>query len=242
MFIKNKKSKMKQKSYVPNGDNEKAAWMINFDEKFPAYATKFGYSDEVVAASHHDRLAFSYGLMMVEAAKTFEHQSVNYKDDIRNGTETNLVTDIPVFTPPANPPIAVAPGIFRRVSKIVNSLKSNALYTEAVGKDLGIIGADYLGKDNPEDIQVKLTAKQTGGTVKLKYTKGDIDGIKLESKRGTETEFTLLDKVTQTTYTDVRAMLVAGVPEIRQYRAWCIVKDKIVGQVSDVVSVTVTPV
>ena len=233
---------MKPTTYLPNGDNEKAAWMINFDEKFPTYATKFGFSNEAIVANHHDRLAFTYGLMMVEAAKTFEHQSVTFKDAIRNGTETNLVIDIPVFTPPANPPLAVAPGIFRRVSKLVTTFKANALYTEAIGQDLGIIGADYLGKDNPDDIQVKLTVKQSGGSVQLKYVKGDLDGIKLESKRGTETEFSLLDKITQTTFTDKRPVLVTGVPEVRQYRAWCIIKDEIVGQVSDVVSVTVTPV
>ena len=230
------------KSYMPHGDKEKEAWMINFDEKFPLYATKFGYAKEVVTATHNDRLAYSYGLMMVEASKTFEHNCVTFKDDQRNGAETNLIIDIPVFTPPANPPLAVAPGIFRRAGKLVNTFKSNALYTDAIGRDLGIIGAEYLGKDNPEDTQTKLTVKQSGGKVQLKYVKGDLDGIKLESKRGTETEFSLLDKITQTAFIDNRPVLVAGVPEVRQYRAWCIIKDEIIGQVSDVVSVTVTPV
>ena len=76
----------------------------------------------------------------------------------------------------------------------------------------------------------------------MKYYKGELDGIKIESKRGAETEFSLLDKITQISFEDDRAMLVAGTPEIRQYRAWPILKDKVVGKVSDVVSITVTPV
>ena len=229
-------------SYMPHGDKEKETWMNNFDGKLPGYATKFGLTKDQLAIVHNDRLAFSYGLLEVEASKTFEHNCVTFKDDIRNGVETNLVSDFPVFVPPDNPPLAVAPGIFRRTGRFVTTLKANAAFTDAIGEDLGIIGADYQGKDNIEDYQTKLTVKQSGGTVQLKYVKGDLDGIKLESKRGTETDFTLLDKITQTTFTDKRPVLVAGVPEVRQYRAWCIIKDEIVGQVSDVVSVTVTPV
>ena len=232
---------MSKKSFMPHGDEAKATWINNEDEKLPGYATKFSIDKKGVDSNHNDRAAFNYALLLVESVKTFEHQCITYKDSIRNGKETNVIMDIPVFVPPANPPIAVMPGIFRRAGKMVKTFKAHVSYTESIGKDMGFIGSEYTGRDNPDDIQTKLTLKETAGKIKIKYVKGGIDSIKLESKRGAETEFTLLDKLSLTTYTDERETLLPGVPEIRQFRAWCIIKDKVVGKVSDTVSITVTP-
>jgi len=234
---------MEQNPYLPNGDVQKELWLANFDEKLSGYVKKFGLDKPTTDSVHNDRLSYSYGMLLVEGAKTFEHNCVTYKDDIKSGGLTNLIIEFPVFTPPIGAPIiAIAPGIFKRIAKLVSTIKSHPAYTEAIGKDLGIIGSENLGKDNIDDIKVKLTVKEAGGKIQLKYAKGELDGIKLEAKRGAETEFSLLDKISLTNFEDNRVMLIAGVPEVRQYRAWPILKDKVVGKVSDVVSITVTPV
>ena len=234
---------MEQNPYLPTGDAAKDVWLGNFDEKLPGYSKKFVFDKPTTDSVHNDRLAFSYSMLLVEGVKTFEHNCVKYKKDIKLGELTNLIIETPVFVAPAGAPlIAVAPGIFKRIAKLVKVIKNHPAYTEAIGKDLGIIGSENLGKDNPNDLKVVLTVKEAGGKIILKYYKGELDGVKIESKRGAEIEFTLLDKITQISYEDDRPMLLTGVPEIRQYRVWPILKDKIVGKVSDVVSITVTPV
>ncbi len=234
---------MEQNPYLPSGDTQKELWLQNFDEKLLGYAKKFGLDKPTTDSVHNDRLSFGYSLLLLEGVKTFEHTCVKFKDAIKVGALTNLIIEMPIFVAPAGmPTVAIAPGIFKRTAKLVKTIKNHPAFTETIGKDLGIIGTENLGKDNPDDIKVKLSAKEAGGSIQLKYLKGEVDGIKLESKRGTETEFTLLDKIAQTTYIDDRKMLVAGTPEVRQYRAWPILKDKVVGKVSDVVSITVTPV
>jgi len=229
---------MAQKFYLPNGDADRGTWMENFNTKLPNYATLLGITKPQTDSVAADTLGFRYGLELVAGAKTFEHQCTTFKTALRDGPASTIALAIPVFVAPANPPAAVAPGIFSRVARLVKTIKANSAYTETIGKDLGIIGADP-GSDVWDDEQPVLTAKVSGGQVQLKYVKGDADGIQLESKRGTETTFTLLDKITKTTYTDTRANLVAGQPEQRQYRAWFIVDDEIVGQVSAVITVVV---
>ncbi len=234
---------MEQNPYLPVGDAQKVLWLENFDEKFPGYSKKFAFDKPTVDSVHNDRLSFSYSMLLLSGVKTYEHTCVKYKDAIKIGALTNLILEIPVFVAPTGAPIvAIAPGIFKRIAKLVTTIKNHPAYTETIGKDLGIIGSENLGKDNPDDLKVKLSVKESGGSIQLKYVKGDLDGVKLESKRGAETDFTLLDKISQTNFTDDRKMLVDGKPEIRQYRAWCLLKDKVVGKVSDVVSITVTPV
>ena len=233
---------MEQNPYLPTGDAQRELWLRNFDEKLPGYATKFKLDKLITDIVHNDRISFSYSVLLVEGVKAFEHNCVKYKKEIKSGALTNLIIEIPVFVAPSGAPlVAIAPGIFKRIAKLVSTIKSHPNYTESIGKDLGIIGSENLGKVNPDELKVVLIVKEAGGKIQLKYKKGQLDGVKIESKRGAETEFSFLDKITQTTYKDDRKMLVDGMPEIRQYRAWPILKDKVVGKVSDVVSITVTP-
>jgi len=229
---------MALKFYLPNGDADRGTWMDNFDTKLLGYATLLGITKSQTDSVTADTLAYRYGLDLIAGGKTFEHQCAAFKTALRNGPESTVVINIPVFTPPANPPAAVAPGIFSRVGKLVKLIKASAAYTETIGKDLGIIGADP-GDGSLDNAQPVLTYSISGGFVQLKYIRGNADGIRLESKRGTETDFSLLDKINKTTYTDTRANLVAGQAEERQYRAWFIKDDEIVGQVSAVITVAV---
>ena len=74
---------------------------------------------------------------------------------------------------------------------------------------------------------------------KLKYIKRNSDGIVLESKRGDESEFTLLEKITKTTYTDKRNNLLHGIPENREYKACYFKNDILTGLASSVISVLI---
>ena len=67
------------------------------------------------------------------------------------------------------------------------------------------------------------------------------DQIELQSKRGAEADFSLLAYDTNSPYLDARVPLVAGQPEVRQYRARWRDDDLPVGDWSDIVQVTARP-
>jgi len=63
-------------------------------------------------------------------------------------------------------------------------------YTDAIGKDCGIIGAELV---TVAAIMKPIFSKsKEGGNVIIKYTKGPATGIQMPSKRGAVAEFRIL--------------------------------------------------
>jgi hypothetical protein len=57
--------------------------------------------------------------------------------------------------------------------------------------------------------------------------------VNIYSRRDGDTDFKLLSRDTHSPYVDNRPMLVAGKPELRQYRAIYVVADQEVSQFND---------
>ena len=65
--------------------------------------------------------------------------------------------------------------------------------------------------------------------------------MNIYSQRDGDTDFKLLSRDTHSPYVDNRPMLVAGKPELRQYRAIFVVADQEVSQFSDDLTVNCAP-
>lgn len=220
--------------YLPDADKDRAAWLKNFSSKFSSYAPILGFTPADVASVASDSVAFAYMLEVIEYFKTETQERTRYKDILKNGPVGAALGAVPEFLPLPPPPPVVAAGVFPRVSSLVKRMKAHPNYTEAIGKDCGLIGPEQtLFKD---EAKPTLDVAKVGGAVVLKYTKGTTGGIHLMSKRGSETEFSLLAVVTKTSYKDTRTNLVANQPETRHYCAWYMKNDQPIGQRSDQVS------
>jgi hypothetical protein len=122
---------------------------------------------------------------------------------------------------------------FRRIAK---KIKASVGYTDAIGKDLGIIGPDVAPIDY-STVKPKLIAVVAANAVTVKFDKGDMEGVKIYCKRGSETHFTFLGTDTHSPYHDNRPKLVADAPEERQYYAFYFQNEYEVGQQSDIITV-----
>jgi hypothetical protein len=112
----------------------------------------------------------------------------------------------------------------------------NANYTQAMAQDLGI--AAPANNFNPGTGKPALTIDfNHGGHPVLHYTRGEFDGVEIWKDTGTG--FTKLERVTQTTYTDNSTLPTAGQAAVWKYKLIFLYKDTVVGQYSDVVSITV---
>ena len=233
---------MALKPYLPVTDGGKNTWIINFDETLGGYATKLSLTKPTTDGVHADRLAINYSMAFVTASQAFEFTCVTTKNTLINGMSAGIIEDYAVFVPPGEtpPPAAVEPGVFRRISALVKTIKANKNYTQAIGEALGIIGSEPItDSDLADTVKTVLKAKIKGDYINIKYLKGSLTGIILECKRGTELVFTLVDKITEVNYVDRRPNLIPGQPETRVYRAWCVIKGEKVGVVSDTISITV---
>jgi hypothetical protein len=120
------------------------------------------------------------------------------------------------------------------IRTFIQTFKHSPAYTEAIGKALGIVGEEHATDFDLSKPLPKVKKTQKG--VEIKYSKSGTDGAFVYCKRGTETDFSRLEKVTQSVYTDARPNLDGAAAEIREYYLVYFVKDEPVGLDSDVVS------
>ena len=226
---------MEHKYYLPYGDEARATWLSTFATEVGALPDAWKILPAQITSLHNDANAFKYDLLMIEAAAKFDKGCTANKNELRDGPVATAALAFPAFTPPAGAPTPVPPGIFVRVALFVAQLKKNDLCTEAIQISLGIQGEEIV--IDFSKMQPTLTLHHEGGHVHISYVRTHAEGIYLFCMRGAETEFTLLATITKTTYNDTRPNLIVGQAEKRQYRAFFMVGDVMVGIESPVFSI-----
>jgi hypothetical protein len=203
---------MAKTDFIPKRDGDLDVYEENFVNKLSIHAPALSMDDALVTELRtgilSHRLAFS--------------NMISKRAESKSATEDNYSKKISAIND------------LRRAAKIVKSLKN---YTPAIGDDLQIIGADLP----PEDVtQLKpvLNTKVNGAVAFIKFRKGEADGIKLYSRRGTESEFTLLASTTQSPYVDNRHKILGSQPEQREYYAVYFIDMNDIGLISDTIKVT----
>ena len=221
--------------YVKDNDLEFVSQLSNFKDKLPAYQTVLGLDAAVITSVTDDATFMAFAVTAIDTAKSYAQGWTSLKDDARGGKGTTPIASFPTPVDVTTPPTAVNPGIEDRFRSLVQQIKANPAYTEAMGEDLGIVAP----QDTTELTAPKLTVKLEGGVPVISFVKSKSDGIRLYSKRGSETEFTFLAVDTRSPYTDSRPNLTPDTAETSQYYAYFIRADEQVGSQSDVVEISV---
>ena len=90
---------------------------------------------------------------------------------------------------------------------------------------------------DPDTYKPVFTVRFKGGRITLSFKKRGVDGLAIYTRLGGTTDWTKLDVHTLSPYIDGRPLAVPGVPEIREYMARGILKDREIGLESDIVSI-----
>jgi hypothetical protein len=208
-------------------------WLNNFASKFAAASTGLGFVAADVTSVNNDAAMFAYLVNQVEIYTSAKEQRVNYRNLIKDGPLGVPGGALPVAPAAGTVPTAVAPGIFPRIAQLVQRIKNSPTYTEAIGKDLGVIGAQQSFDSTVMKPALKLLVQ--GGQVEVQWVKGDADSIRIECDKGTGWQFLAIDSVPH--YTDTTPITA---PATWKYRGMYIVSDELVGQWSDVASIAVS--
>ncbi len=236
------KSKMKRQDYFPSRIGDQVNWLDNYSVKLPIHGPTLGVASGDVTASVADAKWCNYVLgTWLSAVRNFSPSTTDAVDDVLTGSGGSAIV-LPTFTAPALPSGVTAqlPGALTRIFALVATMKLAAAFTEAIGTDLGIIGAEETEKQVP-----KFTAEAEQGAtcqcVRLRFFKYTHMGVYIESRRGPNGVWEFLAIDTESPYEDERPLLVAGQPEVREYRMRFWDKGTPNGDWTDVLKVTVSP-
>jgi hypothetical protein len=205
---------MAKADYIPNKDGEFLSLLKHLDDKLPGQKAALNIADADIATVTGDASLFEARLAAFDEADTIYSQTSADKTATRAAVEGRLR------------------GIVRR-------LKTASGYTEAIGQLLRIVGTEDstdLNTSKPD-----LSAETVPHGVDLNFTKGRSDGVRIYSRRDGETDFAFLALDSVAPYVDNRALLVAGKPEQRRYKAIYVSGDDEVGNFSDEVVATAAP-
>lgn len=233
---------MKRQSWYPSRIADQIPWHENFRTKLPTYTVTLGLEqarvDAAVAGSRYTVYVLSEWLA---AARAFGPAATEAVDELLSGTGTDPIT-LPEFNAPVLPTgvVPVAPGVLERTFDLVVEIKNADAYTDTIGADLGVLGSvDSVQHATPE-LKLELLAGSVNQHVRLVFKKFGHLGVTMDSRRGNGGwEFLGID--TESPYVDERPLLVAGTPEIREYRARFWDKGTPNGDWTDVAKITVSP-
>ena len=124
----------------------------------------------------------------------------------------------------------------QRLTALVARIKAHPGYTEAIGQDLDIIGAEQTLDTTNAKPALKLELQ--AGHPNVKWTKGGFDALEIWVDRGTGT-FVYLATDTIPDYLDTAPLPAPGQSALWKYKAIYRLSDQQVGQWSDVVSIAV---
>jgi len=237
---------MKRQNYYPGRIGDQIAWLLNYAAKLPLHGSTVGVIAGDVTASVNDALWCAYVLgAWLASVRAFSPSTTDAVDEVLTGTGTDAVV-LPTFKAPDLPDgvTAAPPGALTRIFALIAKIKLSPHYTESIGTDLGIVGAvagNTPGTNSTPRFLTELLQGAGHQTVKLTFYKYGYMGVWIESRRGPNGQWEFLAIDTDSPYLDERPLLVAGQPEVREYRMRFWDKGTPNGDWTDVTSVTVSP-
>ena len=223
-------------TFMPSTDSGKADLLNHLSTALPQYATLLNMTADDLNLLNADSASFRYALQSTSDMQAYSQSWTNYKNQLRDGTSGAAGWPVPPAL--AHPiPSAVNPGIVPRLSAMVGLIKANKNYTDAIGKDLWLIGSAHV--IDPSAWKPILSTQNQAGHPIIVWTKGNAAAIEIWVDRGDGNNFGFLTINTEPNTMDKWPLPVPGKSQTWQYKAIYLLHDEQVGQWSDVMSMSV---
>ena len=225
---------MPKNYYLPTDDSGKAELLEHLAAKLPAYSAVLDINSADLADLQADAIAFRYTLSVFNQMQSNAKQWTAYKNLLRDGTAGTPASTAFPFQPslPVAPSI-VTPGIVPRLTALVARLKAARNYTEAIGKDLNIVGTVQVMEIDEVKPIIEITTR--GGQPIIQWSKGDADALEIWVDRNDDRGFGLFTIANSPRITDNTPL--PATPVQWKYKAIYRLKDDRIGDWS-----TITPV
>jgi hypothetical protein len=231
-------------SLVPSDATPLGVLLSRLATKLPNYATALGVTPAELTQLSADSAMLTYLAHLADAARTFSPSVTAYRDTLISGAE-QAVGPIPVFAAPVSPPATVPGGIIPRTRRLLQKVRASASYTEAIAADLGLpTGTETASPTPAPTIRPEVTGTHAvflpGVGVSIPWVKAGHSGVRVTGQRGAESAlWESLGDDLYSPFIDKRPSLTPGQPETRRYRFQYKDGDEVIGQLSDIIVVTV---
>ena len=228
-------------SYVKKGDGPFADQLELFANGLPAIQKLFGLTDDEIKSAVADAALNRWAFEVQTQIQKYSPSITGFKNLLRHGKGSELLTTIPIPPVFAAAPDLVAADDQLRFTKLADKIKANINYTTDIGIGLGIEGVKtpFVPGDGTPNLSGK---NANGGHPLLHYTKSEYEGVQLWKDSGDGKGFVMLNVSNHPDYLDLIAFPAAGVSALWKYKAVYLYKGAVVGNWSPVISVTVVGV
>lgn len=226
--------------YLVKDDQHKVTWLKQLASKTPTHASVLDITPAEQTSLENDANMFEYIVITMHPAyKTKEQDITSYKNIMRDGPLGTPTPAVPMAPSLPAAPTAVEPGIFNRVAKFVQRIKSHPNYTENIGEDLGIIGAEMTFEQS--ELKPELKGDVDANRPKIIWKKGPfVSSIDLFVDRQLNGNYEYLTNDSEPDYVDTYPMPADVESVVYRYKGIYRIGDEQVGQYSDPITITIT--
>jgi hypothetical protein len=236
-----RKRTMKRQEYYPTRLSLQPEWHFNYADRLAENGAAMGLLAADVTASVNDSRHLGYGLgAWLTKVREFGPGATAELETLKFGTG-GTAFELPAFTAPTPPTglTDVLPGALARIFKYVQTIKAAPGYTEGLGLLLGIVGEEDTAEHTRPEFSLKTEAGDGCHCVKVRFKKFGHSAVAVYSKRGNGS-WERLGAPELSPFEDDRPLLVAGQPEIREYKLRFVDNDQENGDWTDIASITVS--
>ena len=198
--------------FIPTAEIRLNPWLLNVVIELPAIATRLGMSAAEIKALTDEANLIMKKMGLVANLKVGLQKSIADKD-----TEK---TD----------------GL-KMIADALNHLRSHPKFTDADEKALQM-NVPTPAKRDYSLYKPVVWAYTDGGLVQLGIIKYGVHALNIYVKKPGDPEFTFLERITLSKYTDKRPLTTPGIAEIRQYMVMGVIADEEIGIQSDIITIT----
>jgi hypothetical protein len=237
-----KKNTMKRQPYFPQIISARPDWFGTFGAELTPANAQLGLAAPVVAGAVADALYLKYATgPWLNAARDFGPACTSAIESLFDGPGPDPFV-LPDFHAPALPAgvVAVAAGALTRIFALVGTIKLLPGYTEAIGLQLGIVGAEAAAENPVPTFSLKVERGETSEVVRVIFRKYGRPGVAIYSRRGGG-PWELLAIDLNSPYLDERPLLNPAQPETREYRLQYYEAEAPVGDFTAIAGVNVAP-
>lgn len=224
--------------FVVKTDLGFALQLKNFSTKLATHQVSLGLLPADVTEANAAADYFKFVLDMQAAHAERVKNWTTYKDLLRNpGAGVPPTSAAPATLAVPTAPTAVNLGIEVWYRQIAKRIKGSKNYTEAIGKDLGIVVAN--SDKDVTNIQPQLSISLVAGQPLIAWKKQGMDGIEIY-KRSADGDWAMLIFDQRPNHLDKSQLPTEGSNATWTYKAIYRFQDERVGQWSNEVSVVVS--
>jgi hypothetical protein len=220
--------------YLSSTDAGRRKWLTNFANKIAIHGPTVGVSATEIPAVQAGATAYAYVCDVRELLAQYTQRWTSYKNALSNG---GALGAIPAALALPAAPTAVPADIFGRNTNLAARIKRHPGYSESIGQDLAIIGAEVAEIDT-STLKPLLTLSLAAGHPNIGWAKQGMDALEIHVDRdGKGFVFLTIDTIPN--YLDTAPLPTANASAVWKYKAIYRQEDAPVGQWSDVASIAV---